>query len=124
MMLRALLLASLTIGCTTGALDSGTLGENGQAKFEYSLCLFDCSLDQAMMHGTSEAIAVRAATMPDVTISSTAPEVVTVVDSAPARSCCTSSSSSCRTILTGQTCNPDEVVLVSIDVLATSPGSA
>jgi hypothetical protein len=124
MMLRSLLLASLTIGCTAGAIQPGTPGENGRATFEYAYCLFDCGLDQAMMHGTEESIAVRAATIPDVTISSTAPQVVTVQSSVAARSCCTTTSDSCRSIQAGETCNANETTLASIDAVATAPGNA
>jgi hypothetical protein len=78
------------------------------------------------MHGTEETISVSAPVMPDVTVTSTAPDVVTVNNVTPTRSCCSTSANStgCHTIQTGESCNANESTSIGIDAVATALGSA
>lgn len=119
--------SSSTMGCTL--LHDNPLvtrGELGKADFVYAGCLFDCSLDQAMMHGTEESISVSATGMPAITVMSTSPSVVSVKDAAPMRSCCPvkANGQSCRPIQPTDSCNADETANIGIGVVASSPGSA
>jgi len=125
--LGSILFCSLsTMACTVISNPVGTPGELGNATFEYTLCVLDCGLDHAMMHGTEESIGATAKTMPAVTVTSTAPGVVTVINATPTRTCCSSSAmgSSCRSIQATESCNANETTGIAIDAIAAAPGSA
>ena len=118
------LLLLLTIPLTACTLGEVTHGEKGNATFAYGVCLSNCGLDMAMMHGTEELIEVKASTIPDVTVTSTAPDVVGVKSAS--RECCSSSvlGTSCRTLGSGESCTSTERIHMAINVVANASGAA
>jgi hypothetical protein len=102
-----------------------TRGEKGNARFQYTFCMHECGLEHPMMHGTTEAITVEAAAIPELTITSSAPDVVTVLNANPKPQCCsTTSIGSCRDLVFADKCATNEALKLGIDIAATSPGSA
>ncbi len=62
------------------------MGEMHNATFSYGACTGTCGVDQPMMLGTEETIHIAAGTIPAVTVTSSAPSVVSVHD--VTRGCC------------------------------------
>jgi hypothetical protein len=122
---RIILLASLMALATGCSLGEVTHGEKGNATFSYTMCLSDCGLDESMMHGTREGITVHAQTIPALTITSSAPDVVTVQNATPTRQCCSSTfgTESCHDMTT-DTCAANEQISLVVDVVASAAGSA
>ncbi len=110
----------LVLAACTFHLGNSTAGADGHAQFAYSSCFFGCSVDEPMMLGTEEHISVTASSIPGVSISSSSPDVVSVLGAT--RSCCTSDGG-CRTADVATACAAGETTTLDMTVDALGIGT-